>query len=405
MKKQIIEKELPKLLKMSDTFKMVIPLEVETKIRYLQQKFPSTEWSGVLFFNYQGNFKDKNLTIICKDIFPMDLGDAAYTAFFMSPEVTSYMADNELFECDLGLIHSHHKMATFFSSTDQNTLRSEGNDRNCFVSLIVNNAGEYSAAITRKVVSERSVTIQHIKDTYEFFGEGSVEGDNVETEQHACKDTIIQYFMLDIEKPEVANPFAYLDKRFEDIAQDKKNTVREVPKTSSSIKSFDWSDFEMPTTYRPSENRYPMLWQEDTPISLFETERKGLIPDPKKIQEAVTNLLWCAPTITATKINLNEWVEKHMVKLYNKAFNIEECDDLGQAAFEEFADFFVEWIIENFQDKKLRDAAERLDVDYEVFGYAAIAEAIMDKLNTFKPNPFITYYCSVLQTFIEYAYH
>lgn len=42
-------------------------------------------------------------------------------------------------------------MQTFFSGTDINTLQSEGNDTIHFVSLIVNNAGEYNAAITRKV--------------------------------------------------------------------------------------------------------------------------------------------------------------------------------------------------------------------------------------------------------------
>lgn len=39
---------------------------------------------------------------------------------------------------------------TFFSSTDDSTLVEEGKDRNFFVSLIVNNAGTYTAAVTRK---------------------------------------------------------------------------------------------------------------------------------------------------------------------------------------------------------------------------------------------------------------
>lgn len=40
---------------------------------------------------------------------------------------------------------------TFFSGTDQSTLKEEGSDKNVFVSLIVNNAGKYTAGITRKV--------------------------------------------------------------------------------------------------------------------------------------------------------------------------------------------------------------------------------------------------------------
>jgi hypothetical protein len=60
------------------------------------------------------------------------------------------MVTEDLMDCDQGLIHSHNSMATFFSSTDDSTLVEEGKDRNFFVSLIVNNAGTYTAAVTRK---------------------------------------------------------------------------------------------------------------------------------------------------------------------------------------------------------------------------------------------------------------
>lgn len=97
---------------MSDTFKLNVPKEVEAKIRYLLHKFPSTEWSGVLFYTHSGSFEDGSLTINCQDIYPMDLGNSTYTDFFMSEDVTRYIADNlELFNCELGLVHSHHNMA------------------------------------------------------------------------------------------------------------------------------------------------------------------------------------------------------------------------------------------------------------------------------------------------------
>ena len=81
----------------------------------------------------------------------MDLGNATFTEYKMDENVAGYMAQNiELFDCDLQLVHSHHVMSTMFSGTDINTLREEGNERNCFVSLIVNNAGTYNAAVTRK---------------------------------------------------------------------------------------------------------------------------------------------------------------------------------------------------------------------------------------------------------------
>ena len=70
------------------------------------RKFPSTEWSGVLFYAHEGSFETDDLVITCKDVFPMDLGNSTYTDFYMSEDVTAYIADNlDLFDCDLGLIH------------------------------------------------------------------------------------------------------------------------------------------------------------------------------------------------------------------------------------------------------------------------------------------------------------
>lgn len=90
-----------------------MPQKVEEKIRYLIRKFPHTEWSGVLFYTYTGNFEDGNLEITCEDIFPMDLGSGTFTEFKMDESVTTYIAQNmdTLFDCDMGLVHSHHSMA------------------------------------------------------------------------------------------------------------------------------------------------------------------------------------------------------------------------------------------------------------------------------------------------------
>ena len=83
------------------------------------------------------------------------------------------MTENPLLlDCQMALIHSHGNLATFFSTTDQDTLLEEGLDRNNFVSLIVNNKGEYTAAITRKV------KIKKVHTSYNFFDKG--EQENIE---------------------------------------------------------------------------------------------------------------------------------------------------------------------------------------------------------------------------------
>lgn len=95
-----------KIKKMSDTFDLYIPKDVEDKIRFICQKIWRDEWSGVLFYTYEGSIEDRNLYIKCKDIYVMDIGSSAYTEFDMSPEVIGYMTENpELLDCQIGLIH------------------------------------------------------------------------------------------------------------------------------------------------------------------------------------------------------------------------------------------------------------------------------------------------------------
>lgn len=101
-----MEKKELSLVKRGDTYSIVIPEDVENKIRFLCSKISDIEWSGVLFYKPSGTFEDDTLSIRCIDIFPMDIGSAGYTEFDMSPDVISYMAQNpELLECQTGLIH------------------------------------------------------------------------------------------------------------------------------------------------------------------------------------------------------------------------------------------------------------------------------------------------------------
>lgn len=96
-------------------YKLIIPAEVERKIRFACQKVWSTEWSGTLFFTHEGSFENNDLVIRCVDIYIMDIGTQAYTEFDMNPDVIAYMTEHsELLDCQLGLIHSHNNMSKEF---------------------------------------------------------------------------------------------------------------------------------------------------------------------------------------------------------------------------------------------------------------------------------------------------
>lgn len=240
-----------KLIKKEGVFDLHIATELESKIRYMCNKFPNNEWSGVLFYNYTGSFKDNDLSFTAVDFFLMDYGSATYTEFEMSPDVCSYMAENpELLDCQMGLIHSHDQMKTFFSATDTSTLLSEGSERGSFLSLIVNNEGTYSAAITRAINH-----ILQIKDNSSITDFTDII-DSDEYSEYKTSYKEVEYYMLNILKPETS--FVDLDTRINEISKTKttKNTVKSTtiyPVTTHSTYSgslFHDSDYANDDYYR-----------------------------------------------------------------------------------------------------------------------------------------------------------
>ena len=180
------------LIKKSDSsFKLFIPKKVEHKISQLCREIHNVEWSGILFYTPEGTFEDNNIVIKCEDLFLMDIGSAVTTEFEVTADVASYMLDNDLLDCKQALIHSHNNMKAFFSGTDISTLKAEGAETPYYVSLVVNNAGEYVAALTRRIVHKD--TIKRISSYTKFNGEEVVltedklQDHNIDVEHYDLK--------------------------------------------------------------------------------------------------------------------------------------------------------------------------------------------------------------------------
>lgn len=218
------------LVKSALSYKINIPLYVEKKIRILCREIHNIEWSGILFYKVNGSFEDGTLEIDCVDIFQMDEGTAGYTEFDMSADVMNYMVEHpELISEDIfqGLIHSHNTMSTFFSGTDTWTLLSEGSDVNHFVSLIVNNAGNYTAGITRRVSVVQKVSEEY---TYPSWKDSEKSG----TREFTASKTYVQWFNLEINKDEVVkeDESEILD-RIKEIRKNKASKPKYVSKVGS----------------------------------------------------------------------------------------------------------------------------------------------------------------------------
>ena len=394
-----MEQPLPLLIKQSATYKLFVPRKVEEKIRYLIRKYPHTEWSGVLFYRHTGSFENGSLEIHCEDIYPMDLGSSGWTEFQMTSDVTSYIADNiDLFDCDTGLIHSHHTMGAFFSGQDTKTLQVEGNDTNCFVSLIVDTKGTYKAAITRKVQKKIEVTTKSLGTSYEFFGSGPVcSGITTTPTIQTIDKTVIEYFMLDVQIEQVENNLAYLDTRFEEI-EAKKNEAKKNDIYKPNEEFYDWLHSERKTSAETKEffyaspknnkNNELTLFSKDTMEEMVDPD--GWTPDKQTISHLTAQLLTCS-LIVNKDIDLRQWITRHMVKKYDEIFGVTEME------FHDWTESYVEFIVNHYSDPTVPEAVYET---YDVY-QAKIAEAIIEELNLYPANHYIDAYKEVLMRYTE----
>lgn len=196
---------------------LVIPKKVEEKIRFMCNKIGNVEWSGVLFYKVESKYKsfekDPKSCFIIEDFLLMDIGSGTYTEYEMNTDLGGYIADHpELALCCIGNIHSHNVMNAFFSSTDTNTLKEYGNDYDNFLSLIVNNAGTYCAAITVRSVVKEKVDTFIVKY---FFGERIQSS----AKPFMRESIVVEYANLNIIKEEAGTDFPELTNRIEELKQ------------------------------------------------------------------------------------------------------------------------------------------------------------------------------------------
>ena len=281
-------------------------------------------------------------------------------------------------------------MSCFFSGTDTGTLQDEGNERNCFVSLIVNNAGNYCAAITRKMKTETEVVTKSLGTSYEFFGEGKVETDEdpMSESTRIVDKEVIQYCMLDIEKEEAPNPLAWLDTRFEEI-QKKKETVTstgkagwlgELTKKPDKFKKWLSSDADKVGPNTPWDEELT-LWDKD----IMKEMEVGYVPDPDKIHDMVVKLVLCSLIVDTKKVDLKQWIVRHMKNKYEQLF-------IQDLSFELWCDFAIEYLFNEYSDAA---APTEFYQDTDAL-HAYLAEAMIDELGKYPSNDYIESYINLL---------
>lgn len=379
-------------------YKLIIPAEVERKIRFTCQKVWNTEWSGTLFFTHEGSFENNDLVIRCVDIYIMDIGTQAYTEFDMNPDVIAYMTEHsELLDCQLGLIHSHNNMSTFFSGTDTATLKEEGRDRNNFVSLIVNNAGSYTAAITRRIKSKQVME----SVSYEFFGDGEKQ----DTKKYVSDADEIEWFYLKIEKEGDNYSFPDMAARLEEIKQAKAEKAKkaQTPVYSSGYKPVIANSYDTkagPANLVKKEDDKPKVVQptlfdntDDLPFDDNYSLPYGQVTfDKVTLKSLVLQLITGSIIISNdSKIDITKWA-KSMSALYEKRFGKGEE---GMKNFKIWADTYAEYLTWYVTDEKL----EELGFD-ETEICAICAHDMIEELTKLPENDYIKGYIDALQKYL-----
>lgn len=407
-------KPVLELVHRQDIFKIVIPAEVEKKIRFLCKNIWDVEWSGVLFYKVEGAFEDKSLTIRCVDLFQMDIGTSAYTEFNVSPDMATYMVDHpELLEEGIyqGLIHSHNNMATFFSGTDTATLSAEGNDMAHFVSLIVNNAGKYTAGVTRKYKCVQTVSEKYTYPTWNGEVREGVETFDIEEEK-------LEWFNLDIVFEDTTDDFeTEMMERIKEIKEAKKKVVtpmyggRNYPQYGNYGKSITPTK-EVGSTFPMDEDKYygekrgwydPQKGKQDKQLPAgqgelpFDQPEEGNVEipygvvtiDPDIVQSIVRHLVTSSIIISnESAVDVKKWANS-MESLYRRRFG-------SVKEFEYFASNYVDYLINYTYDG---DVMAVINNDDSVMA-ALLAYDVREELKKLPKNPWLSVYIKLMDDYI-----
>ena len=292
-------------------------------------------------------------------------------------------------------------MPSFFSGTDTATLKEEGTDRNNFVSLIVNNAGSYTAAITRKIKSKS------IKESisYEFFGEGK----KYDTEEYRSEENEIEWFYLNIEKEE--NPFSFqdMDDRFEEIRKKKAEEAKKAEldkkqafQTASYKPAIDINSYGIGAkspngisnkkTFIQTSLFDDMEDVNDWNFDDFDIPYGTVRFNKNTIRQLTLQLITGSIIISDdSKIDMEKWAES-MPAIYQKRFGKGEE---GMKLFEFWADAYTEFLTWYTTDNKLK--AQGID---ETEMCAICAHDIIEELNKLPENEYIKGYIEALQKYL-----
>jgi hypothetical protein len=330
-----------------------------------------------LFYTTEGSLDNGTFKATCLDLYVMDIGTLSYTEFKDTPDILTYRLEHQDILLKEGvyeaLIHSHNNMPAYFSKTDENTLIEEGADLNHFLSLIVCNDGHYVARITRKLKTKTKAKA-HIVYTksveYNTYDNKVVvlnnEEQNEVNKEEERKETIIEYFELNINKTDVKEPFKDIDERI-NVIKRKKASVYDTSYWGQSF--LNKRNEEM--FYKQDDEFKQMNIKDETQLNIFhqtqdikegEFYQVEQVPD-RIIRNLIIPLLYGSIFANdSVNLDLDKFVRR-MDEVYEKKFgNLD--DDSVCLKISNWISFLIEQLISSSVDKDYEnELADKYDLD------------------------------------------
>lgn len=290
-------------------------------------------------------------------------------------------------------------MSTFFSGTDVATLKEEGIDRNHFVSLIVNNAGTYTAAITRRLKSTKLVKENF---TYPSFEDKEVR-DSINYKEEVEE---LQWFNLNIEfENQEVSLREQLGARLNELRKAKEAKIQKPIYTGGYVPGYGTYPNNPATTQVSKETKIVQSFTGKVgPANIIKKEqelpfdKENLIPyneihfDPDIIKSLTLQLLTGSIIIpNSSKIDMVKW-SRSMPSLFEGRFGKGEY---GLKLFRTWAEGHVEFLCMYSIDEHLINDGFADDEIASICAYFLIEE-----LKKLPKNAYIDIYMDILDNYL-----
>jgi len=245
--KSLPKKSLP-LKELPSKIPLVIGDKLQKQIYAACCNVNSVEWSGMLFYDTEGEFGEEGFAIVANEFYLLHIGTGGYTEYAagQDPEFIKFlMANPHIMTMKKGHIHSHNNMGVFFSGTDDDELVENSESHNFYVSLIVNNRNDMLAKVAframSKGVTSSTITFKGI-DGKETIKKMDVPFDKEVVYYHKCE--ISNFHSISFLDPTFSDRIKFLKEKKE--ADAKIGAARQASMKNGSTSS---------GTYKPSSTQ------------------------------------------------------------------------------------------------------------------------------------------------------